>query len=82
MTECNLAALGGAEAVVVEHDSMGREVMAVWYGGTTFRVFRNAHEYPLDERTVFSLSDEKGEPVDREEAVQHAREWLQETLEE
>lgn len=83
MTECNLATLDGAEAIVVEQTAFS-ELLVAWYGGTTFRVFTQTgdSEYPLDERTVFSLSDEEGNPVDRDEAVEHAREWLQETIEE
>lgn len=83
MTKCNLATLDGAELIIVEQTGFS-ELLVAWFGGTTFNVYAktNDGEYPLDERTVFSLSDENGEPVDRETAKEHAREWLQKTIEE
>lgn len=83
MTETDLTALDGAELIVVE-DTGFNQLLVAWFGGTTFNVYTQTGdpENPLDERTMFSLSDENGEPVDREEAEQHAREWLQETLNE
>lgn len=83
MTKTNLAALDGAELIVVEQTGL-TELLVAWFGGTTFNVYVKTGDtdYPLDERTVFSLSDENGEPVDRETAEEHAREWLQETIEE
>lgn len=81
MTLTDLSSLDGAELVVVE-DSGFNELLAVWFGGTQFRVFAttNDADKPLDERTVFSVCDENGEPVSRERAEEHAREWLQDQI--
>lgn len=74
-------ALDGAELVVVD-DSGFTDVIAVWHGGTTFNVYvpTGDPDEPLDERTCFSVSDGNGEPLGREAAEEHAREWLAETL--
>jgi len=83
MTETDLTSLDGAELIVAEEHGLTQYLIA-WFGGTTFNVYVQTgdSEKPLDERTMFSLSDENGEPVSRERAESHAREWLKETLEE
>jgi len=83
MTLTDLSVLDGAELIVVEEYGPN-QLLVAWFGGTTFNVYAQTGDAknPLDERTVFSLSDENGEPVDRDEAEAHAREWLKETIEE
>lgn len=55
--------------------SEGRSEMVVWHGGTGFNVY-SIYDGQVRERTMFTLSDEKGRPVSREEAVEHTEEWL------
>jgi hypothetical protein len=65
----NLAdAFDGAECVKVRQIS-GFEMIQVWYGGTTVRVFSGqvGARAVIDEETVWSVSDEEGRPVEQEE---------------
>ena len=79
MTLCNISVLNGAKRIVTE-DIGHTELIVAWFGGTTFNVYITTPEgtsEPLDERTVFSLSDENGEPVDSKTAENHMKEWLE-----
>lgn len=67
-------AFDGARAVEFSDD--GRTVVS-WRGGTTYNVYAvGSRSDALTEVDVFSLSDEVGEPVDRETAVEHMTDWL------
>jgi hypothetical protein len=60
-------AFDGAEFVSVRQIG-GFEHVQVWYGGTTVRVFMaNAKGRNLEEQTVWTVTDENGEPVEQEE---------------
>lgn len=79
-----LSSLEGAKAIVVD-DSGFREILCAWFGGTQFTVYAPAagSEFPLDERTTFTVTGDDGTgPETAEEAEQHAREWLETTLQE
>ena len=52
-----------------------RDVFVAWHGGTTFNVYSLEGEEP-HEIDVFNVSDDYGEPVDRETAKRHATERL------
>lgn len=68
------SAFDGARAVEFSDD--GRTAV-VWHGGISFNVYAVGRRHSaLTEFDVFSVSDEVGEPVDRETAVEHMTDWL------
>lgn len=77
MTETTLRrALDGAHAVVfADH----QPVFVVWSGGTTYNVYSlNVNGgTPVHETDVFSVSDEKGRPLDRDGAVEHMNDYIE-----
>lgn len=74
MTETTLRrALDGARVVEFAE---GRSEFVAWHGGTTYNVY-SAFDGEIHETTCFNVSDEKGRPLEADEARQHAREWLE-----
>lgn len=78
MTETTLrSALDGAR-VVEFHPT--RDLFVAWSGGITFNVYAcgafGSERGRIQETTCFSLSDDRGRPVDAETAREHAKEWL------
>lgn len=71
-------ALDGAKAVVTR-DMPSTTVVAVWNGGTTVNVW-TVIDGKWSNTDAFNLSDGNGEPVKREEMVEHMNEWLDSEL--
>jgi hypothetical protein len=75
MTEIGVIdALDGAQAVKVDI-ICGVQFAQVWHGGTTVNVYnvKNARDGFWREVTCWSMSDERGRPVERDEIVKHMR---------
>lgn len=70
------SALDGAKAVVAEYRGDETTVIIAWHGGTTFNVY-NVYDGDINEIDVFSLSDDKGRPVDYNTAVEHMEEYME-----
>jgi len=66
-------AIDGAKYVSYAGD--GRPVFVAWHGGTTFNVYAEV-DGGVQETTCFNVSDEKGRPLDQDQAETKADEWL------
>lgn len=58
-------ALNDAELVQIYEEGR-RDIMAVWKGGTQYHTYA-VYDGNFEELNVHSISDEKGQPVSREE---------------
>lgn len=63
-------ALDGAQLVKTYHNGFN-DVVMVWHGGTTINIYTVDHEGTWDSVDVFSLSNDEGEPCEREEVREH-----------
>lgn len=61
-------------AAAIEFDEE-HQLVAVWNGSKTFNSY---DAETLEEIEAFSLSEENGDPVDHDEAVEHLKEHLAE----
>lgn len=77
MVETSLRdAVDGAEYVKFHESGL---VFVAWHGGTTYNVYTippGEQDSPVHEVDVFSVSDEKGRPLDREAAKDRVHEHL------
>lgn len=76
MTEVTIKeAFEGSCAIRFSDDGL---VCVVWSGGTTYNVYTLAHDGggPVHEVDVFSVSDKRGRPLERSDAINHMDDYL------
>lgn len=74
--------LDEAEYVQTYNDSHFRTFIQVWHGGTQVRVFTPRSKGEWEELTVWTISTEKGKPVDQEKIAEHMDMHAQSMVEE
>ncbi len=81
MTQTSLKdAIDGVRAVVFTDDESHHAftpTFVAWHGGTYFNVY-HTHNGNIHESEGFSVSDDDGEPLDRDAAVGRMQDWLDE----
>lgn len=67
------------KAVHHRHDSIfgGRQVIQAWFGGTTVNVYFAVSPMNLKEVTCWSISDEEGRPVNKQEIDSHMKQHVE-----
>lgn len=75
--ESNYRALDGAKLVKVEESPINNPLIAVWHGGIGVNIYMPLYdENGIQEVDYFSLSNDEGKPVSREEMESHIEDYF------